>query len=89
MLAAGRWTLGHARLLKVPVLLLHGSADRITSAVASRGFAERAGGLCTLKIWDGLYHELHFETHSGEVLQTISDWLTVVCQRTMSPSTYD
>jgi alpha-beta hydrolase superfamily lysophospholipase len=87
MLEAGRWTLRHSRLLKIPLLLMHGSADRITSAVASRGFAERAGGQCTLKIWEGLYHELHFETRSGEVLQTVSDWLTIVSQRTMSPST--
>ena len=78
MLDAGKWALVHAPQLSVPVLLMHGGADRITSAAASRTFAERAGDLCTLKIWDGLYHELHFEVGSEEVLNAIHDWLLAV-----------
>jgi alpha-beta hydrolase superfamily lysophospholipase len=54
---------------------MHGGADRITSATASREFAARAGDCCTLKIWDGLSHELHFETGSAEVMRTIGDWV--------------
>lgn len=75
MLEAGRWALAHASRLRVPLLLMHGGADRITSATASREFAARAGDRCTLKIWDGLSHELHFETGSAEVLPTIGDWV--------------
>lgn len=75
MLEAGVWAVTHAACLTVPVLLMHGGADRITSPAASRDFAERAGERCTVKIWDGLFHELHFETCAAEVLRTIGDWL--------------
>jgi alpha-beta hydrolase superfamily lysophospholipase len=81
MLDAGKWALMHAPHLSIPVLLMHGGADRITSAAASRTFAERAGDLCTLKIWDGLYHELHFEAGSEQVLDAIRNWLVIKAGR--------
>jgi alpha-beta hydrolase superfamily lysophospholipase len=62
MLEAGKWALEHADQLTIPLLLMHGSADRLTSADSSRAFASRAGSLCTLRIWEGLFHKLHFET---------------------------
>jgi alpha-beta hydrolase superfamily lysophospholipase len=62
MLAAGRWALQHADELTLPTLLMHGAADRLTSAEASREFAQRAGPVCTLRVWPDLFHELHWET---------------------------
>ena len=61
MLRVGEWNVEHAVEFPLPLLLMHGDADRITSAQASREFASRAKDQCTLKIWDGLYHELHNE----------------------------
>ena len=75
MLEAGEWALAHADQLTIPLLLMHGSGDRLTSAESSRTFAGRAGSLCTLQIWEGLYHELHFETERDRVLQCICDWI--------------
>jgi len=76
MLQAGHWTLAHAGELSLPTLLMHGTQDRITSHAASRQFASDAGELCTLRLWEGLYHDLHFEFNRGEVLACIRDWIS-------------
>jgi alpha-beta hydrolase superfamily lysophospholipase len=82
---SGLWALEHAAELKIPLLLMHGSDDKITSAPASQEFAAKAGKLVTLRIWDGLYHELHNEPEKAEVIQTMVDWLdkqmSVSCPR--------
>ncbi|MEI6289530.1 MAG: lysophospholipase [Chloroflexota bacterium] len=75
MYGNGLWALEHASDLKIPMLLMHGSADGLTSAKASEEFARKAGKLVTLRIWDGFYHEIHNEPEKFEVLQTIVSWL--------------
>ena len=75
MYESGLWSLDQAKNFSHPLLLMHGSADRITSAEASREFAEKAGENVTLKIWDGFYHEIHNEPEKEEVFKTIIDWL--------------
>jgi alpha-beta hydrolase superfamily lysophospholipase len=71
----GLWALEHAAELKIPMLLMHGSGDKITSAPASQEFAKKAGQLVTLRIWDGFYHEIHNEPEKAEVLKVMVDWL--------------
>jgi len=66
---------------KLPILLMHGSADPITSHKASRQFAENAGAVCTYKEWEDLYHELHNESNSEEVIQYIIDWMQAVSDK--------
>jgi alpha-beta hydrolase superfamily lysophospholipase len=75
MYESGLWALDHASELALPLLLMHGSADPITSAVASRQFADRAGDKVTLRIWDGLYHEIHNEPAQAEVFKVMIEWL--------------
>jgi alpha-beta hydrolase superfamily lysophospholipase len=72
---SGLWALEHAAELKIPMLLMHGSGDKITSAPASQEFAQKVGQLVTLRIWDGFYHEIHNEPEKAEVLQVMVDWL--------------
>lgn len=74
-LDAGYWALAHAAELKIPLLLMHGSADRLTSVGASQDFADRAGAICTLKIWEGFYHEIHNEPEQGQVFAYLQNWL--------------
>jgi alpha-beta hydrolase superfamily lysophospholipase len=74
-LAAGQWALAHAAGLAASLLLMHGGADRVTSVDASREFAARAGDRCTLKIWPGLYHELHNEPEKQQVFDFLLEWL--------------
>jgi alpha-beta hydrolase superfamily lysophospholipase len=78
---AGLWALDHAGALGKPLLLMHGTRDRITSHEASREFAEKAGVLCTLRIWDGLYHELHNEPEKEEVIDFVLAWISrILCR---------
>lgn len=82
MIAAGEWSLEHAGELRVPLLLMHGSADRITSHRASEAFAQSAGNLCRLQLWDGLAHDLHHEVQRTDVLRYIVDWILVESSQT-------
>ena len=62
----------------LPVLLMHGSGDKVTSFMASQKLAhdvQKAGNDITFIAWEGLYHELHHEYEQNDVFQTIIDWL--------------
>jgi acylglycerol lipase len=59
----------------VPLLIMQGTADRIVSANASRQFAAQVPCACTLRLWEGYYHELHNEPQRVEVLTYMIDWL--------------
>ena len=72
---AGRWALDRAGEFPRPLLLMHGDADRITSARASQAFAARAGAHCTFRLWPGWYHELHNEPDNGEFFTFLARWL--------------
>jgi len=72
---SGLWALEHAAELKIPMLLMHGTGDKLTSAPASQEFALKAGNIVTLCLWDGFYHEVHNEPEKAKVIQTMVDWL--------------
>lgn len=72
---SGLWALEHASEFPVPILLMHGTGDRLTSALASREFAERGGKNVTWRAWEGWYHEIHNETNKEEVLKVMTDWM--------------
>lgn len=70
----GQWVLDHASDFSLPLLVYNGSRDRLTSADACREFAAKVPGDCTLKIWEGLYHETHNEPERAEVIAFVVDW---------------
>ena len=70
------WTFQHAPEFKPPLLLFHGTKDNITLPSGSQEFASLVPGDCTLKLWDGLYHETHNEPEKEQVLAFLSNWLT-------------
>ncbi|GAF74583.1 unnamed protein product, partial [marine sediment metagenome] len=72
---SGHWALEHALEFPLPLLLMHGRADKITSVNASSEFVGKITKNCTLKIWDGLYHEIHNEPEKEEVFKFLIDWL--------------
>ncbi|MGD0756718.1 MAG: lysophospholipase [Bacteroidales bacterium] len=73
-LASAKYSLAHASELKIPVLMLHGSDDMLTSPEGSLEFAGKTK-MVELKIWDGGYHELHNEPFKDEVFKYIMDWI--------------
>jgi alpha-beta hydrolase superfamily lysophospholipase len=71
---AGNYSLQHAGELRIPILIMHGADDLITSPKATGDFASRTK-LAELKIWDGGYHELHNEVFRDEVISFTEGWI--------------
>lgn len=75
MLEAGRWSMGQARNLNVPMLMMHGTEDAITSCHASAAFAKSASHRCEWKPWQGLFHDLHHEHDREVVFDFVVQWI--------------
>ena len=71
---ASKYSLKNASDLRIPMLIIHGSEDRICSPEGSREFADKAE-MAELKIWDGGYHELHNEPFKDELFDFILAWI--------------
>lgn len=64
--------------LRLPLLALHGAADRIAPPGGSELLVNKASSADkTLRFYPGLYHEIHNEPEQAEVLNNIADWLRV------------
>ncbi|MBN1198530.1 MAG: lysophospholipase [Bacteroidales bacterium] len=78
---AGEYLLRHANKLNTPLLLMHGTADPVTSYEASKAF------FCNLPpsrfhlpthlllSWPGLFHELHNEREKDKVIEAVIGWI--------------
>lgn len=78
MFDAGKWALANADKLSIPLLIMHGTADKLTSPEGTKEFVEKAPkNLTMFKLWEGFYHELHNEPEPdrSEVLAYITNWL--------------
>jgi alpha-beta hydrolase superfamily lysophospholipase len=71
---AAKYSLDNAAELKIPMLLVHGGDDQITSPEGSREFSQKSGNT-QLRIWEGGYHELHNEPFKDEVFKYIINWI--------------
>ncbi len=70
------WVNAHAMQVQVPVLILHGGADRVTLPQSSRIFFERLTLVDKeIREYPDSYHELHNDLNYQEVLADIEDWL--------------
>jgi acylglycerol lipase len=64
-------------LIRLPLLVLHGTADRATKASGSRMFHELAGSEDkTLRLYEGHFHDLLRDVGKEQVMQDIAAWLT-------------
>ena len=59
----------------VPLLIVHGTGDRLTVPAASKTFVNQVTGDVTLIEYEGIYHELHNEPEQDEVFADIMKWL--------------
>lgn len=75
LLETGQYALNHADEWTLPLLLMHGTADQITSHQASQTFTEKAGEPVELVSWDGYYHEIHNEPEREAVIAKMIAWL--------------
>jgi alpha-beta hydrolase superfamily lysophospholipase len=69
-------TRARAPEFRVPLLVLHGTADTLTSPAGSREFFERAGaGDKTYRSYEGAYHNLLAETNREEIYDDMAAWM--------------
>lgn len=71
---AGQWVIENASKLSAPMLLLHGTGDRITNHKATKQFAANTS-MAKLHLIDDGYHELHNDVEREHTLQLITNWL--------------
>ncbi len=69
------YVLAQAPEIKLPLLIMNGTEDRITFASGAEKLADLIKSECTLKLWDGLYHELHNEFDKDRVFDYLKQWL--------------
>jgi acylglycerol lipase len=68
----------HAKDFSLPLLVMHGKKDTLVYPSGSEDFAKLAGETnkdVTLKLWEGLYHEIHNEPEKEEVFKVMIEWL--------------
>jgi len=65
-----------AERLSVPLFVSHGSRDQVADIDGSRELHDRATSLDkTLRIYDGLWHEIMHEPEAELVLREMTDWM--------------
>lgn len=72
---SGQYAFNRPSEFPLPMLLMHGTADRLTSAEASRQFGAAAPKYVTTRLWEGYFHEIHNEPEQVEVLKAMVSWL--------------
>ena len=78
VLEAGEAAIRDAAMLKVPTLLQAAGDDQLVDPSGARDFAAAApSGRCTLKIYEGVWHEIYNEREPErtKVLSDLKDWL--------------
>jgi alpha-beta hydrolase superfamily lysophospholipase len=74
--AAIEWTLAHAAEWPVPLLILHGTGDRLVPAAASVAFFEQVPIQDKQRIeYPGGYHESHNDIHHEQATADLAAWL--------------
>jgi alpha-beta hydrolase superfamily lysophospholipase len=74
--AATEWTQAHAADMALPLLIVHGGADRICPAEASREFFEKVPSADKERHeYEGYYHEIFNDVGKEQVLADVEAWL--------------
>jgi alpha-beta hydrolase superfamily lysophospholipase len=72
----GGRVLQEAKGITLPLLLLHGAEDKLTSVEASKTFVEQLGSSDKqITVYDGLFHELFNEPERDDIISTCITWI--------------
>ena len=72
---AARSNFDHAGEIKIPFLILAGTADSLIDPAGSEELHRRAPSTSTLRMLEGRFHEPFNDLGSDEVFATIAEWL--------------
>ena len=76
MLQAGAFVMERADSVRLPVLIMHGGADRLAAPEGSRELFERVGSKDkTLHIYDGYCHEIFNDVGKEKPVGDVLEWL--------------
>lgn len=75
LIERGKWLISTNRKTDIPLLLMHGAEDGITSPLGTVELSKITEGDVTLKLWKGMYHEIHNEIDKQEVLDFMLNWM--------------
>lgn len=77
LLQVGETMPQRAPALTAPLLVVHGSEDRLIPVAGSRRLVECVGSTdVELKVYPGLYHEVFNEPEREQVLDDVVSWIT-------------
>ena len=90
MLSSAEDLISHPPTISVPLLVQHGTDDKVTSFEATRElFAKLPPGNPDreFKAWEGYYHELHNEPEDerNEAIKYIAEWILARCNDSSAP----
>ncbi len=71
----GKSILENVSKLHYPILLMHGTADQLTSFEASKELATKKKKMITFIEYEGLFHELHNEPQKEIVFNDMLEWI--------------
>ena len=75
----GVWALDNACRIALPLLIMHGTEDKITRHDASADFIEQVDStLGRLKLYDGMFHDLHHDENKDRILEDVYTWILEV-----------
>lgn len=72
---SGQYALDHAHEFTLPLLLMHGTEDRIGSPEATKEFADKAHENVELILWEDYYHETHNDIGKEKVIAKLISWI--------------
>jgi alpha-beta hydrolase superfamily lysophospholipase len=75
MLKAADFLNRHSGKMSIPALLMHGADDPLTDPAGTKDFADRLQSPATLKIWEGLRHEIHNEPEQKLVFEVMLEFM--------------
>jgi alpha-beta hydrolase superfamily lysophospholipase len=72
---SGKWAIENASKLTIPIVLLHGTGDKIIDYRGTKEFADNADR-ATLKLYENGYHELQNDLCKNEMLTDVVNWIS-------------
>lgn len=72
---SGEFIMQNKHKINYPLLLMHGTGDKITSCKATAEFATFTSDKTTIKLWRGAYHELQNDLEKEKVFAYILSWI--------------
>lgn len=75
LFASGQYALDHAKEWHLPLLLMHGTSDRINLYSATQQFADHGNGNVNFILYADGYHEIHNDLEKEKVIEDMISWL--------------